>query len=60
LALAAPRTRPYLAGILRVLAATRHLLDMFRRELQDAQPRRQFQRIDKRLLDTVSILQQFA
>ena len=49
-----------LPGILRALAATRHLMEMFRRQLQDDKTRRQFQHLDKRLLDIASKLQQLA
>ncbi len=38
-----------LPGIRRALAATRHLLEMYRRQLQDENARRQLQRLDRRL-----------
>ena len=38
-----------LPGIRRALAATRHLLEMYRRQLQDEKARRNLQRLDKRL-----------
>jgi len=45
---------PDLPGICRALAATRHLLEMYRRQLEDEKTRRKLQRLDKRLL-TVAI-----
>jgi site-specific recombinase XerD len=39
-----------LPGIQAAVAATRHLLEMFRRQLQDEKARHQAQRLDKRLL----------
>jgi site-specific recombinase XerD len=39
-----------LPGICQSLAATRHLLEMFRRDLPDHNTRRKLQRLDKRLL----------
>ncbi|MGH9785951.1 MAG: tyrosine-type recombinase/integrase [Terriglobia bacterium] len=49
-----PDTSPYatpdLPGIRRALAAVRHLLEMFRRQLGDESIRRKLQRLDKRLL----------
>ena len=39
------------AGIRQALAATRHLLDMYRRGLSDESTRRRLQRLDRRLLD---------
>jgi hypothetical protein len=38
------------AGIRRALTATRHLLEMYRRQLEDQKSRRKLQRLDKRLL----------
>lgn len=37
-------------GIRQAIAATRHLLDMFRRQLSDEKTRRKLQRLDQRLL----------
>jgi hypothetical protein len=37
-----------LPGIRRALTATRHLLEMYRRQLQDEKARRNLQRLDKR------------
>jgi len=39
-----------LAGIRRALAAARHLLEMYRRQLGDEHSRHKLQRLDKRLL----------
>ena len=39
-----------LPGIRRALAATRHLLEMYRRQLGDEHSRHKLQRLDKRLL----------
>jgi|ERR1041385_4872047 Phage integrase family len=38
-------------GIRRAIAATRHLLEMYRRGLSDEKTRRRIQRIDQRLLE---------
>jgi site-specific recombinase XerD len=40
-----------LPGIRQAIAVTRHLLEMFRRQLSDAKSRRRLQRLDRRLLD---------
>ena len=40
-----------LPGIRQALAATRHLLEMYRRGLSDEKNRRRLQRLDRRLLD---------
>ena len=40
-----------LAGIRQALAATRHLLEMYRRGISEEQTRRRLQRLDKRLLN---------
>ena len=40
-----------LPGIRQALAATRHLLEMYRRALSDEKTRRRLQRLDRRLLD---------
>ena len=47
-----------LAGIRQALAATRHVLEMYRRQLNDEQTRRTLQRLDKRLLAVNSQLDQ--
>jgi site-specific recombinase XerD len=49
-----------LPGIGRALATTRHLLEMFRRQLGDEKTRRQLQRLDRRLLHVASRLQQLS
>jgi hypothetical protein len=49
-----------LSGIRRALAATRHLLEMYRRQLQDEKARRKFQRLDKRLLSVAFELDRLA
>jgi len=41
---------PDLGGIRRSLSATRHLLEMYRRQLQDETARRKLRRLDKRLV----------
>ena len=46
-----------LPGICRTLATTRHLLEMYRRQLQDEKASRKLQRLDKRLLSVASQLQ---
>jgi hypothetical protein len=38
-------------GIRHALAATRHLLEMYRRQISDERSRRRLQRLDRRLLD---------
>jgi site-specific recombinase XerD len=45
-----------LPGIRQALAATRHLLEMYRRQLVDEKNRRKLQRLDKRLLAVASEL----
>lgn len=45
-----------LPGIHQALAATRHLLEMFRRRLPDEKTRRRIQRLDRRLLDVATQL----
>ena len=42
---------PDLPGIRQALAATRHLLEMYRRQLSDDRIRRRLRRLDRRLLD---------
>jgi hypothetical protein len=49
-----------LPGILQALAATRHLLEMYRRQLGDEKARRKLQRLDKRLLTVASQLDPLA
>jgi len=46
-----------LPGVRQALAATRHLLEMYRRQLGDEKIRRTLQRLDKRLLTVASQLQ---
>jgi hypothetical protein len=48
-----------LHGIRRTLAATRHLLEMYRRHLQDEKASRKLQRLDNRLLKVDSELDRF-
>jgi hypothetical protein len=60
-----PVSRPLSAssdlhGIRRALAATRHLLEMYRRQIHDDKTRRKLQRLDKRLFAVVFELDQFA
>ena len=45
-----------LSGIRRALAAARHLLEMYRRQLGDEQARHKLQRLDKRLLSVATEL----
>jgi site-specific recombinase XerD len=52
-------TRADLPAIRQALTATRHLLEMYRRQLADEKTRRTLQRIDHRLLAITSILDQF-
>jgi integrase len=49
-----------LPGIRRALAATRHLLEMYRRQLSDDKTRRRLQRLDRRLLNLDQQLQHIA
>ena len=49
--LSVPPTITDLPGIRQALAATRHLLEMYRRALSDEKTRRRLQRLDRRLLD---------
>jgi len=51
--------RADLSAIRQALTATRHLLEMFRRQLADEKTRRTLQRLDDRLLAIASILDQF-
>jgi len=48
-----------LLGIRRSLAATRYLLEMYRRQLQDEKVSRKLQRLDKRLLNVAFELDRF-
>jgi site-specific recombinase XerD len=57
--LAPPKDMPSaggLPGIRRALEATRHLLEMYRRQLSDEKTRRSLRRLDKRLLRVASQL----
>ena len=49
-----------LPGIRQALAATRHLLEMYRRQLGDEKTMRKLQRLDRRLLAVASQLDQIA
>jgi len=49
---------PDLPGICRTLAAARHLLEMYRRQLADENTRRKLQRLDKRLFTVAFELNQ--
>ncbi len=49
-----------LPGIHQALAATRHLLEMYRRQLFNDKTRRRLQRLDRRLLDVAQQLQNIA
>jgi site-specific recombinase XerD len=49
-----------LPGIRQALTATRHLLEMYRRQLTDEKPRRTLQRLDRRLLDIDTRLDRLA
>jgi site-specific recombinase XerD len=51
---------PSLAGIRQALAATRHFLEMYRRQRDDEKTRRKLQRLDRRLLAVGSQLEQLA
>ena len=57
--LALPKDMPSagLPGVRQSLEATRHLLEMYRRQLSDNKTRRTLQRLDKRLLGLASQLQ---
>jgi hypothetical protein len=56
--LALPKEMPSvgLPGIVQALEATRHLLEMYRRQLGDEKTRRKLRRLDKRLLAVASQL----
>jgi len=49
-----------LPGFLQVLAASRHLLEMYRRQLGDEKTRRKLQRLDRRLLAVAAEVQRLA
>jgi hypothetical protein len=49
-----------LRGIRQALAATRHLLEMYRRQLSNDKTRHRLQRLDRRLLDVDQQLQNIA
>jgi len=52
--------RADLAGVHQALAGTRHLLEMYRRQLTDEKTKRKLQRLDRRLLAVASQLNQIA
>jgi len=58
--LSVPVATADIPGIRQALAATRHLLEMYRRQLSDDKTRRRFQRLDRRLLDVYQQLQNIA
>ena len=58
LALPTHIVRADIAGIRQAIVATRHLLDMFRRQSGDEKTRRKLQRLDRRLLAVASQLDQ--
>lgn len=60
LSLPASPTTAGLPGICQALQATRHLLEMSRRNLNDEKTRRTLQRLDRRLLAVASIVEQLA
>jgi hypothetical protein len=51
---------PDLPGLSQAIAATRHLLEMYRRQFSDDKTRRRLQRLDRRLLDVAQQLQNIA
>ena len=51
---------PIFPTIRQALAATRHLLEMYRRRLDDSKIQRKLQRLDKRLLAVASQLDRIA
>ena len=57
--LALPKETPsaVLPGVSQMLQATRHLLEMYRRQLSNDKTRRRLHRLDKRLLSGASQLQ---
>ena len=52
--------KPDLPGVRHALAATRHLLEMYRRQLFDSKTSRRLQRLDRRPLDVDRQLQNIA
>jgi len=58
--LSVPAATADLPGIRQALAASRHLLEMYRRQLGDERTRRKLQRLDKRLLAVASELKHIA
>jgi site-specific recombinase XerD len=58
--LAVPAATADIPGIRHALATTRHLLEMYRRQLSNDKPRRRLQRLDRRLLDVDQQLQNIA
>ena len=58
--LSASTATPDLPGIRQALAASRHLLEMYRRQLSDDKTRRRLQRLDHRLLAITQQLQNIA
>ncbi|MEA2874690.1 MAG: hypothetical protein QOH67_5018 [Hyphomicrobiales bacterium] len=58
--LAVPAATADIPGIRHALAAARHLLEMYRRQLSNDKARRRLQRLDRRLLDVDQQLQKIA
>lgn len=58
--LSASTATPDLPGIRQAVAATRHLLEMYRRQFSNDKTRRRLQRLDRRLLDIAQQLQNIA
>jgi site-specific recombinase XerD len=58
--LAVPAATADIPGIRHALAAARHLLEMYRRQLSNDKARRRLQRLDRRLLDVDQQLQNIA
>jgi hypothetical protein len=54
-----PPTSAAMPGVLRSLAATRHLLEMFRRQLDSEKARRELARLANRLAKIAAELRQF-
>jgi hypothetical protein len=54
-----PLTSAEIPGVLRSLAATRHLLEMFRRQRESGKVRRKLARLANRLAKIAAELQQF-
>ncbi len=55
-----PTAHSDLPGIRQAPAATRHLLEMYRRQFSEEKIRRKLQRLGRRLLDVASALDQIA